>query len=91
MMLREDPNLGWIHWAHPSGRKEASSAVRSADACGFVAQSPAHDFPQRVIYRRVGPEELLARIEGRDISARQTRPERARDDADGLGSKLAAG
>lgn len=64
MMLREDPNLGWIYWAHPSGQKEASFAIRSADASGFVAENPAHDFPQRVLYRRVGPDELLARIEG---------------------------
>lgn len=30
----------------------------------IVFANPAHDFPQRIIYRRVGADTMLARIEG---------------------------
>jgi hypothetical protein len=29
-----------------------------------VVSDPAHDFPQRVIYRRAGADSLVARVEG---------------------------
>jgi hypothetical protein len=29
-----------------------------------VFENPAHDFPQRIIYRRLSPDSLVARIEG---------------------------
>ena len=32
---------------------------------GFVFANPAHDFPQRIIYRQVGTDTLHARVEGR--------------------------
>ncbi len=31
---------------------------------GFTVENLAHDFPQRIIYRRVGSDSLMARIEG---------------------------
>jgi hypothetical protein len=36
---------------------------------GFTVENPAHDFPQRISYRKRGADSLLARIEGgtRDI------------------------
>ena len=30
----------------------------------IIFANPAHDFPQRIVYRRVGTDSLLARIEG---------------------------
>lgn len=53
-----------VYTARPSGQAEASfTAVELSDS-GFVVENPAHDFPQRIIYRRRGADSLLARIEG---------------------------
>jgi hypothetical protein len=30
-----------------------------------VWENPEHDFPQRIVYHRVAPDTLVARIEGR--------------------------
>ena len=56
--------------AHPSG--QASAVFLSCPDAGeeageaIVFENPDHDFPQRVGYRRTGPDRLLGWIEGAD-------------------------
>jgi hypothetical protein len=49
--------------AHPSGQAVATFTAREAGD-SVVFSNPAHDFPQRVGYRRVGADSLVAWIEG---------------------------
>lgn len=50
--------------AYPVGQSPAVfDAVALTDSAATFA-NPAHDFPQRIIYRRVGADSLVARIEG---------------------------
>ena len=49
--------------APPAGQAEASFPLVRLGAAEADFENPAHDFPQRVIYRRDG-ELLRARIEG---------------------------
>jgi hypothetical protein len=53
-----------VYVAHPSGQAEASFRATEVTDSGFVVANPAHDFPQRIIYRRRGLDSLIARIEG---------------------------
>ncbi len=50
--------------AHPKDQPSATFAARvlTADSVGF--ELPEHDFPQRVGYRRVGADSVLAWVEG---------------------------
>ncbi|MFN0099129.1 MAG: DUF6265 family protein, partial [Gemmatimonadaceae bacterium] len=51
----------------PSGQKETAftSAVVGAAALDSITfENPAHDFPTRITYRRVGSDSLLVRVEG---------------------------
>ncbi len=50
--------------AQPSGQAMAAFAATTASDTGVVFSNPAHDFPQRISYRRVGADSLVARIEG---------------------------
>jgi hypothetical protein len=50
--------------AHPSGQPVATFSARTASTTGVVFENPMHDFPQRVGYRRVGQDSLVAYIEG---------------------------
>ena len=49
--------------AKPSGQNEASFAVLKIGARDVVFDNPAHDFPQRVMYR-LENDTLIGRIEG---------------------------
>lgn len=55
---------GTSFFAQPSGQAPAEFPLKSAAERQVVFENPAHDFPQRVIYRREG-DRLHARIEGR--------------------------
>jgi hypothetical protein len=60
----EEQGAGLVYVAHPSGQSEATFVADSTGA-GFIAFSnPEHDFPQRISYRRVGRDSVVARIEG---------------------------
>jgi hypothetical protein len=50
--------------AHPSGQAPAEFRARATTVREVVFENPAHDFPQRIRYRAVGADSLLARIEG---------------------------
>jgi hypothetical protein len=53
-----------VFQAHPSGQAPAEFPAVEAGPERAVFADPAHDFPQRVIYRRVGADSLVARVEG---------------------------
>lgn len=50
--------------AHPSGQPTATFLSIEASDSTVVFENREHDFPQRVGYRRVGRDSLLAWIEG---------------------------
>jgi len=43
---------------------DADFEAKTTSDTMVVFENPAHDFPQRIIYRRRGTDSLLARIEG---------------------------
>lgn len=51
-------------FALPSGQPAAAFPLKSAAPGELVFENPAHDFPQRVIYKSQGQDGLLGRIEG---------------------------
>jgi len=62
VVLREqDGRLAYE--AHPSGQTSAVFLSQTADDSTAVFENPAHDFPQRVGYKRDG-DSLLAWVEG---------------------------
>ncbi len=50
----------------PSGQAEASFVSQEITDSSIVFSNPAHDFPQRVLYRRQSDGSLAARIEGEE-------------------------
>ena len=50
--------------ASPSGQSTTEFLSAEIGDDGVVFENPAHDFPQRVIYRRGAADSLWARIEG---------------------------
>lgn len=59
----QDRPEGLVYTARPSGQAEASFTASSRTADEIVFENLAHDFPQRIRYRR-GADTLHARIEG---------------------------
>ncbi len=53
-----------VYTSLPSGQAEASFTSVEVSDSGFTVENLAHDFPQRINYRRRGPDSLVARIEG---------------------------
>lgn len=49
----------------PSGQKEASFKLVSLNASEVVFENPTHDFPQKIIYRKMPNLAIAARIEGK--------------------------
>ena len=65
----EQLRLAWhgdtlVYTALPSGQQETSFRATVVAETGFTAENPAHDFPQRISYRKRGADSLVARIEG---------------------------
>ena len=50
--------------AQPSGQTPAEFVAHAIGAREVTFENPDHDFPQRIRYRAVGADSLLARIEG---------------------------
>jgi len=55
-----------VYTALPSGQAEASFTSSGASDSSFAVENLAHDYPQRIIYRRRGADSLVARIEAGD-------------------------
>jgi len=53
-----------IYTASPSGQTQTDFTGAAVSDSAFTVENPAHDFPQRIIYRRRGADSLVARIEG---------------------------
>ena len=53
-----------VYTASPSGQVEAAFRSTEVSDRGFTVANPAHDFPQRIGYRRQGTDSLVAWIEG---------------------------
>ncbi len=53
-----------VYAAQPGGRPATDFAATVVTDSSVTFANPAHDFPQRIIYRRVGSDSLVARIEG---------------------------
>jgi hypothetical protein len=57
-----------VYDARPSGQPRAefhaAPGAASGDVTEIVFSNPTHDFPQRVAYRRVSADSVVARIEG---------------------------
>ncbi len=62
--IRETAPGKLAYIAQPGGAAPTTFHLIRDDAGEFVFENPAHDFPQRIIYRRVGDTGLHARIEG---------------------------
>ncbi len=50
--------------AIPSGQPEAAFPVKEIADNAVTFENPQHDFPQRILYRLVDKDTLVARIEG---------------------------
>jgi Domain of unknown function (DUF6265) len=53
-----------VYVAKPSGQPEATFTAITASAREVIFENPAHDFPQRILYRLQPDGNLAARIEG---------------------------
>ena len=53
-----------VFTSKPLGKPEDSFRALPGDSDALVFENLAHPFPQRIIYRRIGPGSLAARIEG---------------------------
>jgi hypothetical protein len=57
---------GEIHYvANPSGQNEAAFLLVKLVGTKAEFANPAHDFPQRIVYKYTPPDKLDARIEGK--------------------------
>ncbi len=53
-----------VYTALPSGQAETRFTSTEVSDSGFVVENLAHDFPQRIRYRRRGADSVTARVEG---------------------------
>lgn len=63
--LHETEAGGLVYTAIPSGQEETDFEAVRADGEEAAFENPEHDFPQRIVYRRIGDDELAVRVEGR--------------------------
>ena len=62
-LIRQDGSR-LLYEAHPKGQPSAAFVARVANEDSVVFEAPEHDFPQRVAYRRVGHDSVLAWVVG---------------------------
>lgn len=55
---------GLVYAAQPGGRPATDFTATVVTDSSVTFANAEHDFPQRIIYRRVGSDSLVARIEG---------------------------
>lgn len=63
MQLRQHDDGRLVLTALPSGRNATEFIASRVDANEGVFENPANDFPQRISYRRLDGQRLLARID----------------------------
>ena len=64
MQIRQNASGEIIFIARPEGQPEATFKMIKGRDREVIFENRQHDFPQRVIYRLQGDDELLGRIEG---------------------------
>jgi len=64
MQIRADADGQLSFIAQPQGRPPTAFKLLRQSDTEVVFENPAHDFPQRVRYRREAADQLVARIEG---------------------------
>ncbi|MFT7775569.1 DUF6265 family protein [Roseateles sp.] len=64
MQIRSDADGRLSFVAQPQGRPPTTFPLLRHSETEAVFENPAHDFPQRVLYRREAADRLVARIEG---------------------------
>jgi hypothetical protein len=64
MQIRADAEGKLSYIAQPQGRPPTEFKLLQPGEAEAIFENPAHDFPQRVIYRLAAPDRLVARIEG---------------------------
>lgn len=64
LRIDRDPTGKLRYVAQPSGQAEATFMLKSLTEDTVVFENPQHDFPQRILYKRVDKDTLVARIEG---------------------------
>lgn len=74
MVVREE-GAQLAYEAHPSGQPSTVFLSRSIGEAEVLFENLKHDFPQRVGYRRNGPDALLAWIEGTTRNGQMKRTE----------------
>lgn len=62
ILAAADGKLQYV--AIPSGQAEAAFPVKEIGDNAVTFENPQHDFPQRILYRLVDKDTLVARIEG---------------------------
>lgn len=60
-----------LYVAHPRRQPVATFVASIASADSVVFENPEHDFPQRVGYRRIGTDSVLAWIDGTSNGKKQ--------------------
>ena len=64
LLLQEDELGRAVYTAAPSNQATTSFVARDVTASVATFENPRHDFPQRIIYRRVSEDSMVVRIEG---------------------------
>ena len=64
MRIYENEQNSLTLMASPSQQASASFQLSSIGPSEVVFENPDHDFPQKIIYRLVGSDHLLGRVEG---------------------------
>lgn len=64
LQIRRDAEGRVVYVALPARQKEASFTAIAMGEREVTFENPAHDFPQRILYKAVGEDRLAARIEG---------------------------
>jgi Domain of unknown function (DUF6265) len=61
----DQTDSGAVITPHPKGVRSVSFAPKVVTRDRAIWENASHDFPQRILYSRVGADTLVARIEGR--------------------------
>ena len=64
LRIAPGPNGRLAFVAKPSGQAEAAFPLKEITRDMVVFEDPAHDFPQRILYKRVDDSTIIGRIEG---------------------------
>lgn len=64
----DQTDSGAVITPHPKGVRSVSFSPKLIESNRAIWENPTHDFPQRILYTRVGADTLVARIEGRTSS-----------------------